>query len=443
MVWTKVSDNRWERPVNGLEGYFVVTENISSSLCDGREHYILFSKLKLETNFSDVESKLKHAWKQIRYEQPLVATTIEGMKKVYEVPDEQALEQWLAKTFIVSQASDAEELYQSVSPIKQASLYYVPKSSELVFRGHHHTIDGTGVLLFWHSFLNALSSPIQELTFGDEPARLAPIIEETLGHPEQPTQEQSDKATALFMTWAGSVPGIGPVSKLGAVPSGKCKNTELVFPTKTTEAIIKACKDKNITVTSAVHAAYITTITKHADPNSKLTEYVTANQFNLRPYLPAPYNSSKYAVSVYYTPLPYKIATPASFWDIAKSLQEYYQTSFKGKPETLELVGYFTRVLCGAVQTPEFLANPISKDALISSLGIAERFMQQEYGNGIKVKDIKMGVDVVMGMSMYFFYTFRDQLRLVYSFNDAYEEPEKIQKYLEDIQSTLIEELLA
>ncbi|KAI0867348.1 acyl transferase/acyl hydrolase/lysophospholipase [Hypoxylon argillaceum] len=37
-----------------------------------------------------------------------------------------------------------------------------------------------------------------------------------------------------------------------------------------------------------------------------------------------------------------------------------------------------------------------------------------------------------MGMSMFFFYTFNDRLRLVYSFNDGFEKVEDIHKYLEE-----------
>ena len=49
---------------------------------------------------------------------------------------------------------------------------------------------------------------------------------------------------------------------------------------------------------------------------------------------------------------------------------------------------------------------------------------------------------LIFGMSMLFLYTFRDQLRLVYSFNDGYEEPEDIQMYLEEMQNILAQELL-
>ncbi|KAK7740881.1 hypothetical protein SLS62_010939 [Diatrype stigma] len=442
MSWEKVSDRRWERPVDGVEGYFVVMAGLTAGLCDGREHYTLHSTLKLETVASDITPALKHAWKQIRYEQPHIATTVEAMKKVYEVPDEDALEEWLSSTFIVSSASSAEELYSSVKPIKQATLYYIPKSSELVLRAHHHTVDGVGILLLWHSYLQALQSPAKEIQFGDETSRLAPTMEKILGYAEQPTQEQSKKATALFMSWAGSIPGIGPVSQLGAAASGQCQNPELVFAADTTKALVAACKERGITVTAAVHAAYIQAIAKYADPESKLSEYVTASQFNLRSYLPEPYNSSQYAASVYYTPLPYKTNLPASFSDLARSLTEYYRTAFRGNAEALELKGHFTRVLCGAVQTPEFLASPVPKDALVSSLGIGEKYLQREYGSGIKIKDLKVGVDVVLGMSMFFLYTFRDNLRLVYSFNDGFEKMEDIQKYLREIQAILIQELL-
>ncbi|KAI0977264.1 hypothetical protein F4678DRAFT_7779 [Xylaria arbuscula] len=442
MSWVKISETHWERAVDGLEGYFIVIGGITANLCDGREHYTLFSTIKLEATQLDLAPALRHAWKQLRYEQPQIAATVEGMKKVYEVPDARGLEKWLASTFIVSAAPGAEDLYSSAEPIRQATLYYLPNSSEVVFRAHHHTIDGIGILLFWHSLLEALASPAVDIHFGDEPTRLASTMETVLGYPEQPTQEMSNKATALFMSWAASVPGIGPVSQLGTAAPGNCQNTELVFPADITNRLVKSCKSKGVTVSAAVHAAYIKTIAKYSDPNSKLLEYVTATQFDLRPYLPQPHNSSKYAVSVYYTPLPYKTDLPASYWDIAKSLHEYYQTSFKGNPEALELKGHFTRILYGAVQTPEFLANPISKDALVSSLGIAERYLQREYGNGIKVKDLKMGVDVVMGMSMFFLYTFQDQLRLVYSFNDGFEKAEDIKRYLEEVKTILKQEFL-
>ncbi|PWY77438.1 hypothetical protein BO70DRAFT_363370 [Aspergillus heteromorphus CBS 117.55] len=443
MGWSKVSERRWERPVSGLESYFIVTGVASAALCEGRQHYTIFSKLKVEIDAVDVESALKHAWKQLRHEQPQIATTIEGTNKVYEVPDEAALQEWLASTFIVSPASDAEELYASTAPINQATLYYVPKSSELLIRAHHYTLDGVGMLLLCHSYLSALAAPVKDLKFGDEYTRLVPTVEEVLGHTGPLTPEQTAKATADFGGWMASIPGIGPVSKVGTVPAGKCQNTELVFPTRTTEAIINRCKNKGISVTSAVHAAYVQAIVRNADPSCTKDHYANANQFNYRPYLPAPYNTSQYAASVFYTPYPYKLDLPASYEETAQALNTHYKTLIKNDPEILVRHGDFTTMLSNAIQTPEFQAHPISRDALVSSLGIAEQYLQRTYGRSITVRDIKTGVDVVLGMSMLFIYTFHDQLRLLYCFNDGYEEASNIDTYLEDLKRILVEELLA
>ncbi|KAI0172854.1 hypothetical protein GGR52DRAFT_580507 [Hypoxylon sp. FL1284] len=442
MAWKQASPNRWERPVDSIDGYYAFTEKLTASLCDGREHYVVFSKLKVEMDFPDVESTLRHAWKQIRYEQPSIAATVEGMTKIYEVPGEDALKQWLASTFIVSEVSDAEELYQAIMPIKQATLYYLPRSSELVFRCHHSSIDGIGTLLFWHSYLSAVAAPMEQIKFGDELIRLSPSLEEVFGYPKEPTQEQSGKATALLASWFDNMPGIGLVSQLGTAASGRCQNPELVFPAETTEAIVKACKERGVSVSAAVQAAYVGAVARHADPKSKLGEYVTLTNIDLRSYLPEPYNSSQYAVSVYYTALPYRTNLPASYLDLAKSLHEFYRTAIKGNAEALELNGHYARHICNFSQTPEYLTSSPPKDALNSSLGVVERYVQREYGSRIRVKDFKIGIDVVMGPSLFYFYTFQDQLRLVYCFNDGFEKAEDIQTYLEEVRSILIEELL-
>ena len=444
MSWSKVSEHRWERPADSWEGYFIFTGNLTASLCEGRQHYTIVSKLKINIAVVDVVSALKQAWVQLRYEQPQLATTAEGTKFVYEVPDDVKLQHWVTSTFIVSSASNADELYQSAQPVKQATLYYVPNSSELMFRAPHYRIDGVGTLLFWHSYLSALANPTKDIHFGDEPSRLAPMMDEVLGS-KPPTQEQTEKAAAILMAWASSCPGIGPVSDLGTAPPGQCQNLEVVFPIKTTEALIKASKSKGISVTSAIHAAYVMALVRHANPNSNQSEYVAISQFNLRHYLPEPYSTSKYAVSLYYTPFPFKLNLPSTFWDATHALDKYYKTTFKNNTENLQLREPLTRAIYDLAQSPEFLASPVPSDALVSSLGVVEQYLHQSYSGTVpvKVEDLKFGVDIVMGMDMFFIYTFRDQLRMVYSFNDGFEKPANVQTYLEEMRKVLDEELLS
>lgn len=122
--------------------------------------------------------------------------------------------------------------------------------------------------------------------------------------------------------------------------------------------------------------------------------------------MPEPYNTAQHAISVFYTPLPFKLALPSAIEKSARELNEYYKTSVAKDPESfLQLNGHFTRLLCQTVQAPEFQQISIPRDALVSSLGIAEQFVQRQYGR-YKVQDIQVSVDVVMGMSMLFMYTF-------------------------------------
>ncbi|KAM0244679.1 hypothetical protein ACHAP5_006022 [Fusarium lateritium] len=410
---------------------------MSASICDGREHYTLFSALKLEFDSSDVISDLRNGWKQLRFEQPQIATTIEDMKRVYTAPSEDSLEEWLADTFVVSQASNVEEMQQSIKPIKQTTLYYIPASSEIVIRGHHYTFDGTGMEMICHNFLEAVAYP-KTVTFGDEYARLPPVLEEVLGFSEN-SASAKEKAEELLGYYLGNQPAIGPISKLGTAPAGNCQHAELVFSSDITAVLVKKCHSKGISVTSAVHAAYVRTTMKHADPESNQSRYTSMNQFNLRPYLPAPYDSSKCAASVYYAPHPHKVDLPASYWDLVESFNKYYKT-FERDPGALEMTGHFKRGMRDVASNPEFLKAPPPKDALISSLGVVERFVNREY-NGTMVKDFKFGADIVLGMSMLFFYTFQGKLRLVHSFNDAFENLEDIQMYLKTMQEILVHEL--
>ncbi|SPJ70587.1 uncharacterized protein FTOL_00315 [Fusarium torulosum] len=138
--------------------------------------------------------------------------------------------------------------------------------------------------------------------------------------------------------------------------------------------------------------------------------------------------------------MPHKVDLPGSYWDLVKSFNEYYKT-FEQDPEVLEMTGHFKRGMRVVASNPEFIKAPLPKDALVSSLGVVERFINRDY-KGIKVKNLKFGVDIVLGMSMLFLYTFQGKLRLVHSFNDAFEKPEDIQMYLKEMQSTLIQELL-
>ncbi|KAA8899740.1 hypothetical protein TRICI_006305 [Trichomonascus ciferrii] len=426
--------------MNGVEGYFHLLAELAAKTCEGRQNYLLFSVVNVELGIEDVVGSLRKAWVMMRHSQPHLATFVQDDKFVYETPGTSGLAKWLNATFVVADENNAQELAQHVKPIRQATLYYLPKSSELVLRCSHHLMDGIGTLMFWHCFFTAVANP-QEVAFGDEKTRLPPTLERVLGFPETPRQDHRDRANEIFTEWASNIPAIGVPNSAGEAPSKQAQRAGFKFSQQTTTSLVQVCKQRGVSVTAAVHAALIRCLMKYADPTVKQSEYRSVGQFNLQNYLPAPYNSTDYAVSTYFCSFPYNIDLPAPFWELAKDLGDYYKTTFKTDPELLEIGCELMRTLYNAFQLPEVQNSPISKDPLFSSLGIVENHLQRTYGGSITVREFLFSGDCVAGMSAMFIYTFCDQLRLVSCFNDGFQNPCDIQTYAQEIQNILIDEL--
>ncbi|KAL3450328.1 hypothetical protein BJX65DRAFT_270587 [Aspergillus insuetus] len=442
MNWTQVSPTRWERPLSGMEEYFVFIGNITAALYDGRQQYTVLSKVKVTLNIPDVESTLRHAWKQVRYEEPDIATTVEPGKKIFEALDDSTIEKWVDETFIVDTERDAEELYRIGRTMKPATLYHLPKSSELVIHGHHAVFDGIGMIMFWDRFFRAVTCPNRDITFGGEHVRLAPALDDIIGLKGPATQKQSEKGLSVLMEYITKLPAIGFPSNVGKVPAGQCQAMEYVFSEESTSVIIEACKARGVTVTSAVHAAYITVLSKYADPESNTTRYASPNEFNLRGRLEEPYN--QVAAANYYLPIPFSVDLPATFDELSTVLNKYYRGYLNEHPEVLDVQASFTQALQQVVKTPEYQSAPIPTDALVSGLGIVENHLQHSYGDNdaVVVEDWKLACDNVLGMAGFHSYTFRGKLRFVYQFNEAYQEPKDIRMYMEEMDKVLREELV-
>ena len=437
---------------------------ISSLAGSDRGQLDLSSTIKFDINniaagggTADIESALRHAWKQLRFEQPHLASGIRGNSKfVYQVPaDDSAMEEWLRQTFIVqSTAPSANEACRSPSlkAVKIPTLTYIPKSSELMFRVDHCRTDGVGVMLFWHSYLTALTRPKkdQDIVFdGTESCRLPPPrgkageVKGLFPSPEQITSEQAEKLERFYAEYAKALPGIGPVRKAGTgVLPGPCGNEKIILPADMTGAIIKTCKENGVSVTSGVHAAILMGLVKYADPaTSKESNYTTLTYANLRSYLPSPYNTSQYAVALYYACYAFTTRVPSMFWDAVDAFETHYKSHVRN-PETVELADHHGRHYVAVLQG----SSRSNTDPSLSSWGIVERYCQRSYGGDsvhVNVQDLKAAADIATGaFGLIIVYTFRGQLHLTYNFNEAFEEPVRVRAHLDEVKKILGEELV-
>ena len=49
-AWKEISKGHWRRPLVGMEPYFVFFGDLTKSMVNGREHYVIFSAVKLEAS---------------------------------------------------------------------------------------------------------------------------------------------------------------------------------------------------------------------------------------------------------------------------------------------------------------------------------------------------------------------------------------------------------
>ncbi|KAL4744818.1 hypothetical protein BDW72DRAFT_212172 [Aspergillus terricola var. indicus] len=339
MSWTQISHTRWETPLSGMEDYFAFTGNIPRTVGDERYQFVITSRFKVDIDLPNVETALKQAWIKLRFEHPQIAATTRRWKET----------------------ADADELLQTVTSIRQTTLYYVPRSDELVLRCHHHISDGIGSL---------------------QPTMLTP--------------EQAEQGAARLMAYLNKLPAIGPVCKVGKVPPGQPKTMDATFSSE---------------LTAAVHAAYAQILQKYPNPELELSWYTAITAHNMRWYLAQ--NPDQPVVSLYYACQFVSIPLPASYSKLAQTLNHHYETTVND--EALKVHDAFTRTLSAVVRTPEYQNTPIPADATTSSLGIVEKYLQREYGSTVKVNDFRMGCEIILGMTTLHFWTFRNQMHLAYS----------------------------
>ncbi|MCJ1331375.1 hypothetical protein MMC10_008065 [Thelotrema lepadinum] len=293
-------------------------------------------------------------------------------------------------------------------------------------------------MLLWQAFFTALGGPQETFSWGDETTRLAPTMEGIWGFSDTPTPELAEEAKALLMSWLAGVPGCGPPSKIGTSPP-ECQKIDLIFDAQETLALVAASKARKVSVIFAVHSAFALAKAEHATDETKGKDYVSLAQFNLRDYLGSPYNTAAYATNVYYTSIP--IITPVgSFDEIAENMNDLYSGAIAKNPKMCELNGHYLRAFFAIAQTPEFLEGPVPGDALVSSLGVGERYLKRDY-NGVKVSNLRFAVDVVMGLSIVFLYTFEDHLRLTYCYNEGFQSGLDVQAILDSTADILKHEL--
>lgn len=451
MSWSKVAEGKYRRPIGENETFIKLIGDAGHAL--SREHWAINSTATFAPSGTLAEEDLSalfvRAWKTLRFEQPSIAVYVSDDDNLaYDVPDDAAtLDRWASETFRIVPDKSAEELISGFKPSPYATLTYLPMTNELMGHTAHWRTDGIGVLLLLDAFLALVTKPSlsdpSQLSWGKEPPRLAPSVEEAASIPVQGSPEDKalgQKYVETFSAIAGAV-GIKYHGNADTIPGGT-RSAFAQLSVAETKAVIQACKTNNITVTAAVHAALAGANYAMAASEDRGKHYTSTIRFSLRPYLPVPYSGPEYASGLYTTGWMKAVAATASWKERAQSYQDDYQKGISS--QYISAHREYARGLSALLRNIPQGGDPPASDVDISSLGVIEKLIRREFGTterGVQISRVSVGVEILTRQSTCFVWTFRDQLFLNAVFNESFHTRDEMEELVGIVKRDLIKEL--
>ncbi|KAI9653981.1 MAG: hypothetical protein M1821_006842 [Bathelium mastoideum] len=434
MSWKEVSPGCFKRPVDAHEE-FLTAVGFGHEL--GLEHWGVSTVGKIDHKLpdGDIIPSLRRAWRAVRYYHPEVAATIKDGSWIYEVPDESSCEAWLEESFIVEPASaTSETLIPSLGIPFKPTVHYLPGSSEIILYVSHKQIDAIGGLKLLSRLLELVAEPTDP-AFGGEGRNLYPSFEALAGCPEQSTPDAEAVAKEAFSN-TSHLPSVGlPYKGDMATLPGRPACEGITLAEKVSKALVRACKEKGISVTAAVAAA-VTMVSYELTPwpEAKSRNLTPLVPLNLRPHLPVSEYNPADAVTSYTTGL-LPTVPPGKTWS-------EYAASFNAQIRKVYSKEFINALRAyGELWAPAFAMAPPPdipppSDVCLSSLGIVDPHFQRVTGK-IKIKSVRVEVQMLTRQVTLYLWTFDGQLNISACYNQAYHDVSTVQELLERYRDVL------
>lgn len=449
MPWSEIVPGTYQRAVGENENFLKLMGDPGHSL--GHEHWAINGIAKFTCKgafaYQDISNLFLNAWKNLRFWHPSIAAhAIDDNTVEYTIPDAAALTQWAAETFSVVKDKSGDDLIPDLKPNTYATLTYLPSTGEILCHTAHWRTDGVGVLFLLDAFLEIAVTPSlpdpDSLPWGEEFARLAPAVEDAASMPTEPTDAMKDLAQECVDTFSQVTGAIGIPYQGGdtTIPSGT-RTSRLALSVFETSSLVKQCKSRGLSVTSAVHASVAIANRICASDASKTKHYTSSIRFSLRPYLPEPYSTPAFASGLYSTGWMKKVSASASWLDHAQAYNEEYRKGLSA--EFIKSHREYAISLSSLIRSTPQGGDPPS-DVDISSIGVAERLIARSKGtpdSGVDIQAVSIGVETTTRQCICFVWTFRDQLQLSLVYNQSFHDEKDSSYFLQQVKNTLLSEL--
>ena len=458
MSWNEASPGVYSRTLGGVEQ--AQASLIAAERPDPREpikvHCIADFLAPYPTD--EVTQAFKEAWQALRLLKcPDIATTFEGNMKLYKVPSSHKLEVWLNQTFVVSRTDTPVhtaigDTYHKIDLLPVC--YLVPRSAQ------DGTFEGTVFLLIshWRTEAGGAFKALDQLVDyaadllegastktalskhrpGDEVSLLTPTLEDILMPNKQTTPESQARIDRHMSNYASHLPCIDFPS-LGSLsaPRSHMKRNQRIYTSTSTTALIKACKFNAISLTAAIHAAYLGAIWSLAPPDHQSRSYACMMPAQVRTRLPA--SSPCRNQGCWSSANMLYLTSPAGedFLTRARGLREQYKLADDPKwlyEDAREVVNRTLNPSGNATGDPS--AMP-----WFTAIGLLDGVTLQPEHGSIKIERVtvwadNLGPGIVLGQ-----WSFRGRLNLQIHWNVAYHSDEMISSCLDKMDEILKQDL--
>jgi len=419
----------------------------------GREHWSITAKASLKfigaLPLDEILQKLRWAWKSFRCKHPSTASVASKDTLEYIVPDANTLQQWMNESLYVhSSTASLEDIIAHLRPSRFTTGHFLPATGEFALHFAHWRTDGFGALQLVNAFIAELSYAVGtgegSIPWGEEAQRLVPSVEEVLDLPVTPTPEIEDAATRCLATLTHTKGAVGLALQADSyTPPRGTRSARLRLAQSVTVAISEACRARDISVLSAVHATCAMVTYAGAAADSKHMHYTSTMRFSLRPYLPDPYNTARFACGLYTGGYMSRVPASQSWLENARQYAEEYKIGVT--PQFLRARRQYARKVYDMLSASPPPPNPPSSEVDISGVDNAEVLVSPVHhcrpGIAVEVEDVSIGVETLTRQMYCFVWTFRGHLELNLVYNEAYYEPAFASGLLEKLGRTLVAKL--
>lgn len=417
-----------------------------------------FAEFRLEQGSSnDIVAAFRDAWKALRLlKSPDIATTYADGNTHYKVPSDEELDVWLRDTFRVAQEGTSVHAVVKEMQLRQEMLpvfYLVPEptgagagfqGSVILFVSHWRTEAAGAFKLISHVFDyasdllsgSATKEALSQHVPGSEAGLLNPTLEEILMPSKSTTPESKTRIQRILTDYDSKLPPLDfPMQRDPTTVPSSVKLNLRRYTEAATSSLARACKAKGISVTSAVHSAYLEAVWQLADDDKKGRNYASMMPAQVRTRLPqaSPYRDQ----GAWNASQMLMISTAVGQDFLARALDLKRQYAVADQETWLY---EDTREM-----SEQLSIHPLALEASMpwfTSHGVLDREMIPSKHGLFEVEKIMVFADPVLGPGIVLgVWSFRGKISIEVHWNSAYYEDNFMQRTLDIIDETLNTEL--